>query len=106
MEIRDISPEELKSIENYGTVLLQFYSKDLKESEDIKLEIEKIPQEECYYQALRFEIEKDIELAKQFNIIEPELIVIGKSEILGREKSLKTAQEIQEWAHFSTIMGW
>lgn len=106
MEIRDISSEELKMIENYGSVLLQFYNKNSRQCEDIKLEIEKIPQEECYFQALRFEIEKDLELTKKFNIDSPTLVVIVRNEILGRKNSFMTAEEIHEWAHFSTIMGW
>jgi hypothetical protein len=32
--------------------------------------------------------------------------MVKGNQILGRKESFMTAEEIFEWAHFSTIMGW
>ncbi len=107
MRIIDIRAEQLKTIDQVGTVLLQFYTSDCKDSEAIKQEIEKIPEEGLYFYALRLNIDEDREFAKTFDIESaPVLLMIKGNEILGRKDSFMTAEEIFEWAHFSTIMGW
>ena len=107
MQIRDISKQELEIIGNYGIVLLQFYKSSCEESELIKKEIEKISDEGLYFHAVRFNIEQDLSLASLYKIEKtPTLLMVKGEEILGRKESFMTAEEIHEWAHFSTIMGW
>ena len=107
MQIRDISKQELEMIGNYGIVLLQFYKSSCEESELIKKEIEKISNEGLYFHAARFNIEEDLSLASSYRVEKtPTLLMVKGNEILGRKESFMTAEEIHEWAHFSTIMGW
>lgn len=107
MNIREFRPQELKEIQNYGIILLQFYKSSCEESELLKKEIEKIPNEGLYFNAARFNIDQSEDLALQYNIEStPTLLMIKGNEILGRQTSFMTAEEIHEWAHFSTIMGW
>lgn len=107
MQIREISPEELQVITNYGIVLIQFYDNSSEQCELMRKEIEKIPQEGLYFHAARFDINKDKSLAMKYNIEKtPTLLMVKENEILGRETSVMTSEQIHEWAHFSTIMGW
>lgn len=106
MQIREISPEELGIIERFGTCLIEFYDSYSNEQNLIKNEIEKISDNNLYYLALRFDINKDVELAKKFNVTKPTLLMIRGNEILGREESFMNSEKISEWAHFSVIMGW
>jgi len=107
MQIRDITSQELEMIANYGIVLIQFYKPSCEESELLKSEIEKIPDEGLYFHAARFNIEENPSLASLYNIEKtPTLVMVKGEEILGRKESFMTAEEVHEWAHFSTIMGW
>ena len=107
MQIRDISSQELEMITNYGIVLLQFYKPSCEQSELLKKEVEKISNEGLYFHAVRFNIEQSPSLASLYNIkTTPTLLMVKGEEILGRKESFMTAEEIHEWAHFSTIMGW
>jgi thioredoxin-like negative regulator of GroEL len=107
MEIRDISTEELKMIQNYGSSVIQFYKPRSEECELLTQEFAKIPNEGLHYQAFRFNVEQDPSILEYFNIEKvPTLLVVRGEEILGRKESFITANEIAEWAHFSVIMGW
>jgi len=106
MRITEIRAEQLESINEQGTILIQFYKNDCEECEKIKQEIEKIPEEGLYFYALRVNIDENIDFIGSYNIESPTLLVIKGDKILGREESFMNAQEISEWAHFSTIMGW
>ncbi len=106
MRITEIRAEQLQSIDQQGTALIQFYKNNCEECEKIKQEIEKISEEGLYFYALRVNIDEDINIVSSYNIKSPALIIIKGNKILGREESFMNAQEISEWAHFSTIMGW
>ena len=106
MQIRELQSEQLKMVENFGICLIQFYDSSSQKDELIKKEIEKIPEEGLYFHALRFDINSDIESARIFNAEESTLLMIKGDKILGRNNEFTTAQEIHDWAHFSTIMGW
>ena len=107
MQIMDIRAEQLKTIDQYGTVLMQFYETGSEVCEKITREIEKIPQEGLYFYALKFNIDQDKEFARTYDIESaPVLLMIKGNKILGRKESFMTSEEIHEWAHFSTIMGW
>ena len=107
MHIRDLHSEELKTIQNYGIVLIQFYKPSCEDSELLRKEIEKIPNEGLYFNAARFNIEQDKTLAELYKVTKtPTLIIVKGNEILGRKEFFMTADEIKEWGHFSSIMGW
>lgn len=106
MQIRDLAPQELQQISNYGIVLIYFYDSTNPDYRLIINEIEKIPQEGLYFHAASFDINKDKELAEQFKVEStPNLIVLKGDQILGRETKFMSSEEISEWGHFSTIMG-
>lgn len=107
MRTRDITADELRNIGNYGIVLVFFYRDNCTESQKVKGEIEKISEEGLYFNGVTFNIDRDIELAKTFNVDStPTLLIVKGNEILGRETTLRDSDKIAEWAHFSVIMGW
>jgi hypothetical protein len=96
MEIRELSSTDLRIIQRFGVVLIQFYDGKSEEADLIKKEIEKIHNENMYYSALRFDINQNPDLANEFNVTSPTLIILKGEEILGREANLKTADEISD----------
>lgn len=107
MQVRDLSPQELEVIGNYGITLLHFYKTSCSISKKLREEIEKIPNEGLYFHAASFNIDLNKESADLYKVTtSPTLIMLKGNEILGRKESFMTAEEIHEWAHFSTIMGW
>lgn len=105
MHTRELAPRDLQTVERLGIALIEFYSSD-NDTGEIKQQIEQLPSEEVYYRPFRFDINQDKSVLETFGITEvPSLLVVKGRQILGRKNSEFTREEIEKWAHFSTIMG-
>lgn len=107
MRTRELSPEELRLSQNLGIFVVHFYDDSSEDCKLIAKEIEKISDEGLYFHMTSFNVNRDKNLTREFNVeTVPTLLVVREDEILGRKTGFMSADEIKEWAHFSTIMGW
>lgn len=100
MSIREISPEELRNLDHSGVSLLQFYATWCGPCKLLKLEINKMLEENESLNVLQFDIDKDIELARSFGIKGvPALFLLKDNEILGSQGGFIPKDTIENWIH-------
>ena len=100
MNIKEISVEELKNLNNSGLSLLQFYATWCGPCKLLKLEINKLLEENSELNVLQFDIDKDIELARSFGIKGvPALFLLKDNEILGSQGGFIPKDAIEDWIH-------
>ena len=97
MPIKEISPEELKSLESEGIALLQFYATWCGPCKLLKHEINKMLEEDEALNVMQFDIDKDIELARSFGIKGvPALFVVKNGEVLAKQSGFIPKEKIQD----------
>ena len=102
MPIREIESEELKNLDNSGLSLLQFYATWCGPCRLLKVEIEKLLEEMPALNVLRYDIEKDTELAQSFGIKGiPVLFILRDKQIIARQTGLIPKDKIADWIHMT-----
>ena len=97
MPILEVSPEELRNLDHSGFSLLQFYATWCGPCKLLKVEVDKLLEDMPALNVLRFDIDKDIELAQNFGIKGvPALFILKDNEILGVKSGLIPKDKIAE----------
>jgi thioredoxin 1 len=100
MPMRDISADELTDLKETGFSLLQFYATWCGPCKLLKLEIDKILEEQPEINVLRFDIDEDLNLAKSFGIRGvPALFILKGNQVLDKKTGFIPKETIQNWIH-------
>ena len=96
--MKELSVEELKNLDNTGITLMQFYATWCGPCKLLKLEINKLLEENNELNVLQFDIDQDIDFARSFQIKGvPALFVLKDNEIVARQSGYMTKENIQDW---------
>jgi thioredoxin 1 len=97
MPMIELSPEELKNLDNIGFSLLQFYGTWCGPCKLLKVEIDKVLEEMPALNVLRYDIDKDIDLAHSFGIKGiPVLFILKDKEIISRQTGFMPKEKISD----------
>lgn len=98
MAMKELSVEELKNLDNTGITLMQFYATWCGPCKLLKLEINKLLEENNELNVVQFDIDQDIDFARSFQIKGvPALFVLKDNEIVARQSGYMTKENIQNW---------
>lgn len=96
MAMKELSVEELKNLDNTGITLMQFYATWCGPCKLLKLEINKLLEENNELNVVQFDIDQDIDFARSFQIKGvPALFVLKDNEIVARQSGYMTKENIQ-----------
>jgi len=100
MPVREVTAEELKNLNNEGITLLQFYAEWCGPCKMLTGEINKIIEENEALNIVRYDIDQDINLAREYGIRGvPALFLLRNEEILDLKSGFFPKKNIEEWMH-------
>lgn len=100
MPITEVTSEELKNLNNEGFALLQFYATWCGPCKMLKSEIDKMMKEDTSLKLFRYDIEQDVELAKDFGARGvPALFILKDNEMIGPQIGFMPKSTIENWIH-------